>query len=107
MEPNPDGTVRLSVAPPSSGLARASGSVPTVAGPVSVSWQRRGAGVALAPDRAGQRVGAGAPAGQRTVERARGRRSPPRRAPGVSVYSVADGVAVLSVGSGSYRFTSA
>jgi len=27
------------------------------------------------------------------------------RAPGVSVSSVADGVAVLSVGSGSYRFT--
>jgi hypothetical protein len=28
------------------------------------------------------------------------------RAPGVSVFSVADGVAVLEVGSGSYRFTS-
>jgi len=32
--------------------------------------------------------------------------APVAKAPGVSVYSVADGVAVLSVGSGSYRFTS-
>ena len=50
VEPGPDGTVRLSVAPPASGLRRATGSVPTVAGPASVSWQRRGAGVALALD---------------------------------------------------------
>ena len=50
MEPNPDGTVRVSVAPPSSGLSRASGSVPTVAGPVSVAWQRRGGGMALELD---------------------------------------------------------
>ena len=35
MEPNPDGTVRVAVVPPSGGLAQASGSVPTVAGPVS------------------------------------------------------------------------
>ena len=47
MEPNPDGTVRVAVAPPSAGLARATGSVPTIAGSVTVSWQRRGAGVAL------------------------------------------------------------
>ena len=50
VEPGPDGTVRLSVAPPASGLRRATGSVPAVAGPASVSWQRRGAGVALTLD---------------------------------------------------------
>ncbi len=50
VEPGPDGTVRLAVAPPASGLRRATGSVPTVAGPASVSWQRRGAGVALTLD---------------------------------------------------------
>ncbi len=32
LEPNPDGTVRLSVAPPTGGLSRASGSVPTSPG---------------------------------------------------------------------------
>ena len=53
------------------------GSVPTVAGPVQVSWQRRGRGMAAGPDGAGQRVGArcGCPPAQR-VERARGRHRP-------------------------------
>src|SRR6185437_9167184 len=48
LAPGPDGTVRLSVRPPSSGLGRATGSVPTAAGPLQVSWQRRGAGMKLA-----------------------------------------------------------
>ena len=46
--PGPDGTVRAAVRPPSAGLDRAAGSVPTVAGPLQVSWQRRGAGMTLA-----------------------------------------------------------
>jgi alpha-L-rhamnosidase len=106
MEPNPDGTVRALVAPPPTGLPRASGSVPTVAGPVAASWQRRAGGVTLeltvpanatamvrlpATEPSGVREG-GVPAGQ---------------APGVAVFSPAPGVAVLSVGSGTYRFTSA
>ncbi len=47
MEPNPEDTVRVVVAPLSAELARARGSMPTIAGPVAVSCQRRGAGVAL------------------------------------------------------------
>jgi len=77
MEPNPDGTVRALVAPPSAGLWRASGSVPTVAGPVAVSWQRRSGGGGARGHRAGQRVRHRLAAGDRAVERPRGRR--PRR----------------------------
>ena len=44
-QPRRDG--RALVAPPRTGLTRASGSVPTVAGPVEVSWQRRTGGVTL------------------------------------------------------------
>ena len=71
VEPGPDGTVRLSVAPPASGLRRAMGSVPTVAGPTSVSWQRRGPGRGADARRAGQRVGARAVARHGSLERAR------------------------------------
>ncbi len=106
MEPNPDGTVRLSVAPPSSGLAHASGSVPTVAGPVSVSWRRRSGGVSLAltiPANASGLVHL--PASGPSSVREGGVAA--AKAPGVAVYSVTGGVAVLDVGSGSYQFTSA
>jgi len=106
MEPNPDGTVRVAVAPPSGGLSQAAGSVPTIAGPVQVSWRRRARGVALAlsvPANASalERLPATGPSSVREGGVAAG------RAPGVAVYSVTDGVAVLYVGSGSYRFTSA
>ena len=57
------------VAPPSAGLARARGSVPTIAGPVLVSWQRRGNGHGHGTHGAGERVGDGAPARRHTVER--------------------------------------
>ena len=104
LEPGPDGTVRLSVVPPSGGLTRASGSVPTVAGPVTVSWRRRGDGIALnlaVPANAAALVHL--PATGASSVREGG--VPAGRAPGVSVSSVADGVAVLSVGSGTYQFT--
>jgi len=94
------------VAPPSGGLSQASGSLPTVAGPVAVSWQRRAGGMALdlsVPTNASALVHlpATAPSHVREGGISAG------RAPGVAVYSVAGGVAVLYVGSGSYRFTSA
>ncbi len=105
-EPNPDGTVRVLVAPPTGGLSRASGSLPTIAGPVAVSWQRRAGGMALdlsLPTNASAqvRLPASGPTRVREGGLAAG------RAPGVAVDSVAGGVAVLYVGSGSYRFTSA
>jgi len=104
VEPDPDGTVRLSIAPPASGLSRASGSVPTVAGPAAVSWQRHGRGIALsltvpANASAAVQLPASDPAGAREGGVA------VSRAPGVSVLPTADGRAVLSVGSGTYRFT--
>jgi alpha-L-rhamnosidase len=104
--PGPDGTVRAVVAPPTDGLARASGSLPTVAGPAFVSWERSGRGVALeltVPANAQARVmlPASSAAGVREGGVAAS------SAPGVAVLSFSNGVAALSVGSGSYRFTTA
>lgn len=105
MEPNPDGTVRVAVAPPSAGLAHASGAVPTVAGPVSVTWQRRGGGMALelvVPSNASAEVHL--PTTDPSSVRESG--VPASRAPGVAEAAPSGGRAQLSVGSGSYRFTS-
>jgi alpha-L-rhamnosidase len=104
-EPDADGTVRAAVTPPSGGLGRAAGSVPTVAGPVQVSWQRRGGGMALeltvpANASAVVRMPAREPSSLREGGAAAA------KAPGVTVVSLGDGLAVVSVGSGSYRFTS-
>jgi alpha-L-rhamnosidase len=105
-DPGPGGTISLIVAPPTSGLPRASGSLPTPAGTATVSWQRRGSGITLAltlpantsatvhlpsSDPSGVREGGVAAA----------------KAAGVSVISTDNGMAVLMVGSGTYRFTTA
>jgi alpha-L-rhamnosidase len=106
IDPNLEGTVHVAVAPPRGGLSRASGSVPTVAGPVQVSWQRHGAGMALdvtVPVNASALVHL--PYSQAASVREGG--VSVRHAPGVSQYSISGGTAVLSIGSGSYRFTSA
>ena len=100
-----DGTVHAVVAPPSAGLERAQGSVPTVAGPLQVSWQRRGKGMTMAltvPANAAATVRLPATAASSVQEGG----TAAAHAPGVTVASAADGVVVLSVGSGSYRFTS-
>ena len=104
--PDAAGRVRAVVAPPSAGLDRAQGSVPTVAGPVRVSWQRRGKGMAMAltvPANAMAQVRlptSGGPSSVREGETSAG------HAAGVTVVSAAEGVVVLSVRSGTYLFTS-
>jgi len=103
--PGQDGRVNAAITPPSAGLERAEGSVPTVAGPLGVSWRRRGKGMTLAvavPANAAATVQlpAGAPSSVREGGRA------VARAPGVTVVSAADGAVLLAVGSGTYRFTS-
>jgi len=106
MEPGPDGTVRVAVAPPNGGLSRAAGSVPTIAGPVVASWRRRGGGVALdltVPANVSALVHL--PYRQPASVRVGG--VPAARASGVSASSLDNGVAEVTVGSGSYRFTSA
>jgi alpha-L-rhamnosidase len=105
-QPGADGTVRAVVSPPSAGLDRAAGSVPTIAGPVQVSWQRRGQGMTMAltvPANAAAtvRIPASAPASVREGGAAAA------TAPGIKMVSTGDGVVVLSVGSGDYHFTSA
>ena len=102
--PDAAGTVRAVVSPPSAGLDRAEGSVPTVAGPVRVSWQRRGKGMTMAltvPPTRRRRYGC--PPARR---RACGRAAAVAATPGVRVVSVGRGAVVLAVGSGTYRFTS-
>jgi len=80
--------------------------VPTVAGPVRVSWQRRGKGMTMAltvPANAAAtvRLPASAPASVREGGVAAA------SVPGVTVVAATDGVVMLSVGSGDYHFTSA
>jgi alpha-L-rhamnosidase len=104
LEPGPDGAIQLSIAPPPSGLPQASGTVPTPAGVAAVSWKRRGSGLTLTatiPVNASAVVHlpASDPAGVREGG------VPAAKAPGVTVGSTQKGMAVLSVGSGTYRFT--
>jgi alpha-L-rhamnosidase len=103
--PNPDGTLRITVAPPVGGLPGASGTVPTASGPVSVDWRRNGRGMALdltMPPNLTALVHLPATSASQVREGGVAAGD----AAGVAVSSVADGVAVLEVGSGSYRFTS-
>jgi alpha-L-rhamnosidase len=102
---NEDGAVNALIVPPSAGLDRAGGSVPTVAGPVQLAWQRQGKGMAM-----GLTVPANAtamvqlPTSNAASVREGGTAA--TRAPGVTVVSSAAGVVELLVGSGTYRFTS-
>jgi len=100
-----DGTVNAVIQPPLAGLDRAKGSVPTIAGPVQLAWERHGKGMTMdltvpANARATVRLGAGDAASLREGGTA------VARTPGVTVMPAGAGVVVLSVGSGSYRFTS-
>ena len=104
LEPGPGGAVRLGVAPPATGLPRASGSLPTAAGTTTLSWRRRGSGVALAlalPANASAMVSL--PSSDPVGVREGG--EPAAKVAGVSLLSTDNGQAVLSVGSGNYRFT--
>jgi len=104
-QPDGDGRVRAVVTPPSAGLDRARGSVPTIAGPLLLAWQRQSRGMTMdltVPVNATATVRV--PASDATGVHESGTAA--AAAPGVSVLSAADGVVVLSVGSGTYRFTS-
>jgi alpha-L-rhamnosidase len=105
-DPVGPGTVGLTVAPPLTGLARAAGSMPTIAGPVDVSWRRRGGGVALdlaVPPNA--RAVVHLPASEPSSVREGGIAA--AKAVGVGVSALTGRTAVLAVGSGTYHFTSA
>ena len=103
-EPAADGTARAAVPPPSAGLGARLG--------VGADGRRARPGVVAAagrghvrgPDRAAQRDGDGAAARRHPSGVREG--ASRRRGPGVTVVSATDGAVVLSVGSGTYRFTS-
>jgi alpha-L-rhamnosidase len=104
MEPGTDGTVRVAVSPPREGLAAASGSVPTVAGPVAARWQRAGSRLSVelsVPANAAAHVVLPARAASDVQEGG----VPATSSQGVSVVSESGGSVVFAVGSGAYRFT--
>jgi alpha-L-rhamnosidase len=106
MEPGPDGTVQVLVNPPRTGLAAASGSVPTVAGPVAARWQRTGTRLSVTlsvPANAAAHVAMPAAAASQVREGG----VPVTSSQGVEMVSESNGTVVLAVGSGAYRFTSA
>ncbi len=106
LPPTTDGAVRLSVTPPRSGLTRASGSMPTVAGPATVSWSRTAAALTLQltiPANAAANIAL--PAASQSAVRESG--SAIGSVSGVTYGTYANGMAFLAVGSGSYQFTSA
>jgi alpha-L-rhamnosidase len=105
VEPTSDGAVRLAVNPPRRGLSRAKGSIPTMAGPVHVSWTQSATlftlEVTIPPNAAATIT---LPAANSKSLRESGVAVGPLS--GVSTGSYANGLAFLTVGSGSYRFTS-
>ena len=105
LPPTPKGGVRIGITPPRSGLTRASGSMPTVAGPVRVSWSRRGKRFSLQTSiPANAEASVTLPAADRTALREGGTAIGPTS--GIISGTYSDGLAVLTLGSGSYRFTS-
>jgi alpha-L-rhamnosidase len=102
--PDDDGAVAAVIAPPAAGLAGARGTVPTIAGPIAVTWNRRRTALSLdavIPPNASARIVL--PATRAAAVREGG--AALTHAPGVTLESFRNGVAVLAVTSGSYRFT--
>jgi alpha-L-rhamnosidase len=106
LPPTADGAVRISISPPRSGLTQASGSMPTAAGPVALSWSRRPSTFTLqlsVPANAAATIAL--PAANKSAVRESG--SALGAATGVTYGTYDNGTAFLAVGSGSYQFTSA
>jgi alpha-L-rhamnosidase len=103
--PDGAGFASFTVTPPSGALQRASGTVPTPAGKIALSWQRASTNASFFLDLT-------VPANTAATVRIPAARAsditesghPLAQAAGVTVVSVAGGVATLRVGAGSYRF---
>jgi alpha-L-rhamnosidase len=103
--PTPTGA-RLSVVQPDAGLARASGTVPTVSGPVAVAWTRRGSAIELrlhVPANASVRVTMRA----RTTGDVTESGHPLRGEPGIRVSAARAGTVELTVGAGTWSLRAA
>jgi len=102
--PDSSGNVVAAISPPPRGLPAGRGSVPTIAGTLRVDWRRSKTTLSLqvvVPTNATARISVPAP----SLGAVREGGVPVDRAPGVAVESVGKGLVVLTVGSGSYRFT--
>jgi alpha-L-rhamnosidase len=100
LPPRDDGTLQFAISPPHGGLTAARGSFPSLAGPVSVDWRNTGHGLtlqAVIPPNTSARFSL--PASSPGAVREGG------AAIGSAVESFSDGTAVITMGSGSYRFT--
>jgi alpha-L-rhamnosidase len=102
--PDDDGVVVAAIAPPRAGLDGARGTLPSSAGPIAVTWRRRRTELSLdavLPPNATARISL--PAARPGAVREGG--AALTHAPGVTIESFHDGVAVLGVASGTFRFT--
>jgi alpha-L-rhamnosidase len=97
---------RLAIVQPDAGLGRASGTVPTVSGPVAVAWRRRGSGTELrlhVPANASVRVTMSAHATADVNESGH----PLRARPGLRVSGARAGTVELTVGAGTWSLRAA
>ena len=107
VRPTGPGFATFAVTPPTGGLGRAAGTVPTPRGTVSVSWVRNPGGgpfqldVEVPPNSVAEVT---VPAGRPEDVTEGGR--PVERAAGVRRIGVDDGAVRIEIGSGSYRFES-
>jgi alpha-L-rhamnosidase len=104
MPPDDGGAVQVDISPPPHGLGAARGTVPSIAGPIAVDWRRHGARLILGvtvPANATARLSLPAPSAESVHEGGR----PLDRAPGIRLDSSRGGAVVVTVGSGTYRFT--
>jgi len=109
VRPTGPGFSTFDVAPPPSGLAYASGTVPTPRGPVTVSWTRATSAAPAStldlqvPPNATATVSLARAEAATVTEGGR----PVAHVPGIRVVPSPPGTAVLHVGAGSYQFRSA
>jgi alpha-L-rhamnosidase len=104
MAPDESGTVHASINPPTSGLDGARGSVPSIAGPIAVTWRNGKSALSLdAVIPANARATILFPTTDFAAVKESGRAID--HAPAVTFESIANGKVVVTVGSGSYRFT--
>ncbi len=104
LPPNGDGVVAVTIEPPSFGVGAARGSLPTIAGPIAVGWQRKGNRFSLEatiPPNAQAIVLL--PAVDASEVRESGRHLP--GVPGIQGVSSHNGQVTVRVESGYYRFT--
>ena len=104
LPPGDEGTMQIAVTPPRSGLGGARGSFPSIAGPVALEWSRSRSTLSVRADiPANATAHFSLPAPNLGAVRESGLAV--AHAPGITQQSFSGGIAALTTGSGTYRFT--